>query len=505
MNFKRFANHQVGFSHVKKGMECQDFSVSYSDALGKFHICVVCDGHSDKNCFRSAKGAKFGCESGIEVLMEFFKDYDEIINLQSKEEIEEKVKKKIKEEWDRLIQKDIEDNPIVSEELAFLSEQVKKYYESGRGLENIYGTTFSALGISDEICIVLQIGDGLIMFANEEGNYYEPLEFDKKSETGSPASLCDNDLFTRKNAFRSKISDERFHAAILTTDGIADCMDKLQFMEFFYSLIHKFETMENKNMQLTVLNKVQQKYLESCVKYYTDKGNGVEDDCSLAGIYRLDKMITKVKIPLEIAIQLWKETLIEKNKMLQNYDSRKKAIIDDMIVEYENYKKSNNIARIEYKNKIDTIKEILGNIISNERIKIQYYENKLNFQEQYILRANGEIPNRDLFNEEKVAERKEISEKIPYSKILDAFFLLHDIQREMKEIEHLSEQTKDNYDEVVTEISHTQGDDVNEKLKWQLDNLDQEKIQRVNEYEALKRKSEKISSDFEHVILQYCN
>ena len=203
MKYKTFSDYAKGYSHVKNNTECEDFAASYSSPDGSYHICVICDGHSDRNCFRSAKGARFGCESAVEVLRRFFELYLE----QGEEErqftfaVEDRLKRSIKQCWDQKVMEDIREFPLMPEELETLSERVRGIYKAGQGLQNIYGATFLTAALCGELFLVMQIGDGVLLCIDSDGTYYEPLAEDPKSETGSPASLCDTDLFTRSEAW----------------------------------------------------------------------------------------------------------------------------------------------------------------------------------------------------------------------------------------------------------------------------------------------------------------
>ena len=75
MKYRAFGDFRKGYAHVKNGSGVEDYASSYNDPEGRFYIGVICDGHSDKNCFRSGKGAQFGCESALEILKRFFELY----------------------------------------------------------------------------------------------------------------------------------------------------------------------------------------------------------------------------------------------------------------------------------------------------------------------------------------------------------------------------------------------------------------------------------------------
>ncbi len=398
MKYRTFSDYQLGYSHVKNDTVCEDCAMSYTEPSGKYHICVASDGHSDNNCFRSSKGAKYGCESAIEILKRFFELYYEQGN-DKKEftlETEDRLKKSIKQCWDRKVFKDIEEHPITQDELQPLSQRVRAIYESGRGLQNIYGATFLAAAICEDFFVALHIGDGIVMCISPDGTYYEPLPYDEKSETGSPASLCDVDLFSRKDAFRCMFSKTIPQAVLVSSDGVGDCMDQLQFKEFARALIRKFEMMEQEDAE-SELNASQKKYLENCLKYWADKGNGAEDDCSLAGIYDMSQSIPEVKLPLDVALDLWKNVVDERNCVVKDYEKRKADMVSNIEKQMEaaaNVLKETASTKdwIEAKEKIEQSKHILKNMQDNELEKLDYYEQKMQICEEYIRRAQGIVP-----------------------------------------------------------------------------------------------------------------
>ena len=396
MKYRAFDSYQIGFSHVKKGSGCEDYALSYTDPAERFYICVACDGHSDNNCFRSAKGAKFGCEAAVEVLSRFFELYfEEGMTTDSlSAETENRLKKSIKQCWESKVQADLRANPLTQEEMEPLTERVRTYYEAGRGLSDIYGATFIAAAMAEDCFIAIHIGDGALLCVGEEGSYYAPLPYDEKSGTGGPASLCDTDLFTRERAFRCVISKTCPQAVIVSSDGIEDCMDDLQFKELIYSLFTMFESFEEADSSGAKLNDSQQKYLDSCVRYWAAQGCGVEDDCSLAGIYTCGKEIPKVKISLGQAEALWDAAVEEHNKVLKDYERRKRGIISSIDELFVSLRRTVNTKQwIATKEKIEELKQILRTIDRNEKEKKLYYDSRLKMCGEYIKRANGEPSN----------------------------------------------------------------------------------------------------------------
>lgn len=391
MKYRAFGDFRKGYAHVKNGSGVEDYAGSYNDPEGRFHIGVICDGHSDKNCFRSGKGAQFGCESALEILKRFFELYL-AQNAESRtlpDGFESRLKKSLKLCWDRKVYNDIKENPLVEEELMPLTDRVRKIYEAGNGLLNIYGATFLAIGICEDFFIALHIGDGAILCIDEDGSYYSPVPQDSKSETGAPASLCDADLFSRENAFRVKVSKKLPQLATVSSDGIEDCMDSFEYKRFTCSLFKKMELEEEEGQECGELNEKQMRYFGSCLEYYADKGHGAEDDCSLAAIYDLTRSVPEVRIPCEEAIKLWERTLQERNDVVRDYENRKNGLLESMAQVYNStsFKGGTGVNMdqwMEAHEKFEEQKRTLKTIVTNENEKIVFYERQLTFYSQYI-------------------------------------------------------------------------------------------------------------------------
>ena len=391
MKYRAFGDFRKGYAHVKNGSGVEDYAGSYNDPEGRFHIGVICDGHSDKNCFRSGKGAQFGCESALEILRRFFELYlaqnAEFRTLP--DGFESRLKKSLKLCWDRKVYNDIKENPLVEEELMPLTDRVRKIYEAGNGLLNIYGATFLAIGICEDFFIALHIGDGAILCIDEDGSYYSPVPQDSKSETGAPASLCDADLFSRENAFRVRVSKKLPQLATVSSDGIEDCMDSFEYKRFTCSLFKKMELEEEEGQECGELNEKQMRYFGSCLEYYADKGHGAEDDCSLAAIYDLTRSVPEVRIPNEEAIKLWERTLQERNDVVRDYENRKNGLLESMAQVYNStsFKGGTGVNMdqwMEAREKFEEQKRTLKTIVTNENEKIVFYERQLTFYSQYI-------------------------------------------------------------------------------------------------------------------------
>lgn len=394
MKYRAFGDFRKGYAHVKKGSAAEDYAGSYNDPDGRFCIGVICDGHSDKNCFRSDRGAKFGCESAVEILKRFFELYYLQEERTLPEAFEGRLKKSLKLCWDQKVYKDIEQDPIKEEELIPLSEEVRKIYEGENSLLSIYGATFLAIGMCEDFFIALHIGDGVILCIDEDGLYYSPVPSDAKSETGSPASLCDSDLFERENAFRIAVSEKLPRVATVSSDGIEDCMDSLGYKQFIYKLFQEIEKKESENQPADKLNDEQKQYLGNRLEYYAGKGNGAEDDCSFAAIYDLDHPVPYIRISSDEAKRLWEADARERNEIVRDYERRKETLLQKMhqlrvSPAFEDSLRTEQFmeARVRYEEQ----KRILATMVTNEKDKVSRYEQRMNFYAQYIedMRKDG--------------------------------------------------------------------------------------------------------------------
>ena len=396
MQLKAFDSFHKGYSHVKDNKECEDYSISYNDTDNRYYIAAISDGHSDKNCFRSSQGAKFACVSAKEVLTRFCDIYLEEERMcfdDLCDEDKERLKKSIKQSWDNKVEQDLNDNPITEDDLEPLSDKVKGYYSSGKALENIYGATFLAAAICKDLCILLHIGDGVVLSISSEGGYEEPLIYDPKSETGEPASICNNDLFSREYAFRCEFYNEIPQAIFLTSDGIGDSMDDLSIREFVCALLTKFKDKTEENSRES-LNETQQVYLDKCVSYYADKGQGVEDDCSIGGIYTEDIEIPLVSIPVDEALELLSQSVEEHNKLVDDYEKRKRDVIRDIMKleqTADDCRSKNDWTEISVlESKIEKLRQILNNIVKNEEDKHKFMLQRIERCRTYVERSGGD-------------------------------------------------------------------------------------------------------------------
>ncbi|MGX8715294.1 MAG: protein phosphatase 2C domain-containing protein, partial [Lachnospiraceae bacterium] len=399
MRFRAFGEKHIGHGHVKRNMSCEDYALSYNDPQKRFFIGAACDGHSDNNCFRSAAGARFGCESAVSVLRKFFDLYymQPAENRNGSRIDMGRVCRAIKQLWDRKVMADIRDNPLQDHELAPLTEKVRNYYLAGNGLNNIYGATFLAVAACEDFFLALHVGDGIILCIGKDGRYYEPLPEDPRSQTGAPASLCDSDLFTRDQAFRYVLMRELPMAAVVSSDGIQDCLDDLQYIHFVHDFFARIIGSELPEQVQDELNDEQKAFLMDRLTYYAGQGHGAEDDCSFAGFYDLDQELPDIRISNEIIARKWEATAREREHVIRDYEERKSRMVrnvreqernlDQYYEEYQRACRSLNIfgdrrkpAAGKCKEAFEKLDELVGiccTIDENERAKSRYYDARL--------------------------------------------------------------------------------------------------------------------------------
>lgn len=373
MNYTVFSDHLIGQSHVKMKMGCEDYSAHYFDEQGRYAIAVICDGHSDPRCFRSAAGARFGCETAVKVLSRFFDAYyqdDEGMRLDRFNAMESAALNRLKAafvmEWERSVRDDLERNPITEENLKPLDipqyRSAMKLYQSGKALNNVYGATLVCAAICTEFHLAMQIGDGIVVRLEGNGKYNTPLPDDDKNEMEGPASMCDGDLLTREKAFRTAVNYYPPQAMFVTSDGIGDMPMSVVLREHLYQVHRGMKTNVDEaatnadgaaDLGFTELNEKNTEFLRSFVDYYTRQG--VEDDCCLAGFFDNAQEVSEVFLESK-----------ELDKLYHDLDTgiaEEERSYDESMIKLQNARKNNFQQQEQYRNRL----RILGAEIENLR------------------------------------------------------------------------------------------------------------------------------------------
>ncbi len=222
----------TGHSHLIKNppVPCEDFSSSYSDSQGRYHICVISDGHGDTSCFRSS----YGSEAVVKAVLSAAKDFAEGILKENafdsfmRSPIEQRRKIKtltdcIVNSWQTDIMAELKANPPTEEDFAKVRDNVLAKYKRGEHLAHIYGATLIAGILIDNRCLVLlQQGDGRCNVFYEDGSVDQPIPWDDRCYENVTTSMCDLDT---AYAIRHCVIDTKQKgvlACYVGSDGVED-------------------------------------------------------------------------------------------------------------------------------------------------------------------------------------------------------------------------------------------------------------------------------------------
>lgn len=251
--YKTFSCHKIGASHTAKGLECEDYSLSYEDE--HISICSVSDGHGDKNCFRSAKGAKTACESAIRQIRTFFSHGQETKELLTRnpDTVLNQLEKSIIAEWTKTVKFDVSENPFSEKELSPLSEDIRNFYKGNTRPQKAYGCTLIVSVVTDYCWFALQTGDGVCTAIFEDGVYTNPVPDDNEGCVGNRStSICSSDAI---RSFRHYYGTVLPVAVFVTSDGIEESFSKKDLNKCYYTISYwtNTESTESVNNRISEL------------------------------------------------------------------------------------------------------------------------------------------------------------------------------------------------------------------------------------------------------------
>lgn len=309
-----YSGYVQGASHIAKGMPCEDYAACYAD--DHIAVAVISDGHGDKNCFRSAKGANIACLSAIEKTKEIFESFDEV-NFEfqnSPKRVITELEKSIIYLWNQKVQEDLLDNPIMESELQELDNYVAETLRSGKKQSKVYGCTLIMAVILKEYWFAIQIGDGKCVASYDNGIYRQPIPADMEGCIGNRStSICGSDAFEN---FRYYYGTDLPSAVFVASDGVDESFDENGLNKCYYSVaaILKSYDSEIYHQKMTeILNKI--------------SSGGSGDDVSIACIVSKDKELRK---PMATSKQV-------AQKMQQLYNTLRD--VEERYIELENKKK----------------------------------------------------------------------------------------------------------------------------------------------------------------------
>lgn len=317
--------YHIGKSHTQNGLACEDYSATYSDE--SVSIVVISDGHGDKNCFRSARGARYACEISVNLCRKFQSITNHIDDIAhyNFEELVASLESEIVEKWKNKVLSDAQSHPFMEEELSMASEQAQAIYRAGNRIEKAYGCTLIVAMVVANYWLALQIGDGKCVAAYHDGAFVEPIPVDENCLGNRSTSLCNS---TAKELFRHYYSVIKPAAVFVSSDGIEESFDTAGLYNCFYSVAYW--------LKVDGLEVAKQK-LDDLLPQISEGGSG--DDVSLATMVSLVDSIAKPRQTLDqvyekvdacsnvfkqynIKLESQKEKLLENSQELETLEKQ---------------------------------------------------------------------------------------------------------------------------------------------------------------------------------------
>ena len=286
-----------GHLHIAKGIPCEDYSLSYSDTEGRFHIAVTADGHGDPSCMRSADGSRFAAEIALDCLKEFAQSAFEPDSEQFTPDFTENMKtpkyrdqlvrqlmNAIIARWYQQVHEDLDQNPLTEEELetANKSDNQGERYRRGERLEHIYGTTLiAALYIREDYLILIQQGDGRCDVFYGDGHVEQPIPWDDRCFENITTSMCDTDVVSGIRYHVVDLTEQPVIACYMGSDGVEDSYRDMEGTHTFY------RNLSCKAVELGNAEAIEA-HLEAMLPGFSKTGSG--DDVSVAAIVDLERL-----------------------------------------------------------------------------------------------------------------------------------------------------------------------------------------------------------------------
>ena len=266
MEWNCFTKTSIGYSHVKNGKPCQDFSARYQDV--ERCIITACDGHGGSMYVRSQLGSKF---ASLAIMKVFSQLNGSMFRRYGDSEIAEKVKLNILCEWNAMVERSISEEPIRRKETRHLSEQ-DEFQLKVNGAK-AYGTTLNGAMVLGDKLVCASLGDGGL-FIVKNGCVYPAFDDADEEETVANIthSMCQEDAFKH---LKTGIFD------VAGIDGVIACTD---------GLINPYANLENFNRSFVepVIKLAKEEKYERIGEFVTRLGTqiGIGDDVSLGIILK---------------------------------------------------------------------------------------------------------------------------------------------------------------------------------------------------------------------------
>lgn len=231
----------IGHSHKRSGLPNQDaiyYSVSQEEN-GLPLVIALSDGHGSNKSFRSNIGSDLAVKETVNIILDFFNEClkNDIQNYSLiKNELEERLPKKIVQAWRKRVENHIQNNPFSSEELAKLKnkegDKVLQIIENNCYI--VYGATLLIAAVTKTFIFYMQLGDGDILNVFDNKQTVKVIPRDEKFIANETTSLCSKDSWNEfKIKFQAINSELEIPSLILlSTDGYSNSFrDDENFMK----------------------------------------------------------------------------------------------------------------------------------------------------------------------------------------------------------------------------------------------------------------------------------
>ncbi len=266
-----------GFSHISKGLVCQDSSAFYCDDT--ISIAVVADGHGSQKHFRSDVGSKIAVDIAIKSIKDFMTDENSFTKAikNNSDKVLTRVESNIVYNWNNSINEHYNNNPVCENEISEISQHDLQQLS----IESIYGSTLIIATMTDNYWFGIQIGDGNCVCLYQNGESKILIPSDDRLVANFTTSLCDNDAI---HNFRHYYSNVMPIALLVSTDGLSGSFfDENTFLNFNRRIISQ---MSNYDFALESLKQ----HLHKRSK------EGSYDDISIAAVYKDDIDFDSIKL-----------------------------------------------------------------------------------------------------------------------------------------------------------------------------------------------------------------
>lgn len=360
-----FSKSIKGSSHYDNGKPMQDWSEHLYLEDCKADILLVSDGHGSEKHFRSDRGAKFAVEAAKEGVVEFLKNFNPVLPVETfrrrgvqgikdsthedytpHDEYERDFRQlfeNIKFRWCEKVVKDWTENAPLDKELNYPDMQGNtmdlSYYEKGREVV-AYGCTLIAAVKTPHYWIAFQLGDGKCISFHADGTWYEPIPWDSRCFLNITTSLCHEG----SESFRYCYGNIECPCLFIGSDGMDDSYMPLDKLAEFYGVV--IRVVAEKGIEYT------KEQLEKMMAVISEKGS--HDDISIT--FWLED---NVLLPLSKAILLRRLDSLE-------IDSKKQ----------ESNKKEAESRRVEVTERTKQLQQE-SDIYENKRSELDWKKKKL--------------------------------------------------------------------------------------------------------------------------------